>query len=133
MAQVASAGTEAVLTRDSCAQAWLRHGTAYLFISHDLKVVRAICHQVMVMRKGRIVESGNTELTISSPREDYTRRLVNAALTVEAWGSQRQALVRQRRPSAPTLCPDPLPLRSAGAGLGIDLLQPSASSSRRSR
>jgi peptide/nickel transport system ATP-binding protein len=61
-----------------------RYGITYLFISHDLKVVRAICHRVMVMRKGCIVESGDTELVMSSPREEYTRRLVNAALAVEA-------------------------------------------------
>jgi ABC-type cobalamin/Fe3+-siderophores transport system ATPase subunit len=41
-----------------------RYGMTYLFISHNLKVVRAICHRVMVMRKGRIVEGGDTELVI---------------------------------------------------------------------
>jgi peptide/nickel transport system ATP-binding protein len=61
-----------------------RYGLTYLFISHDLKVVRALCHRVMVMRKGRVVESGETEQIMSSPQEDYTRRLVNAALAVEA-------------------------------------------------
>jgi peptide/nickel transport system ATP-binding protein len=61
-----------------------RYGLTYLFISHDLKVVRALCHRVMVMRKGRVVESGETEQIMSSPQEDYTRRLVNAAIAVEA-------------------------------------------------
>ncbi|MBO1908781.1 ABC transporter ATP-binding protein [Microvirga sp. 3-52] len=61
-----------------------RYGLTYLFISHDLKVVRALCHRVVVMRKGRVVETGNTEQVMSSPQEDYTRKLVNAALAVEA-------------------------------------------------
>jgi ABC-type microcin C transport system duplicated ATPase subunit YejF len=60
-----------------------RYGLTYLFISHDLKVVRALCHRVVVMRKGRVVETGNTEQVMSSPQEDYTRKLVNAALAVE--------------------------------------------------
>ena len=59
-------------------------GLAYLFISHDLKVVRALCHRVVVMCAGKVVEAGDTDQIMDSPREDYTRRLVRAALEVEA-------------------------------------------------
>jgi peptide/nickel transport system ATP-binding protein len=61
-----------------------RHGLTYLFISHDLKVVRALCHRVIVMCGGKVVEAGETEEIMDAPREDYTKRLVRAALEVEA-------------------------------------------------
>jgi peptide/nickel transport system ATP-binding protein len=61
-----------------------RRGLAYLFISHDLKVVRALCHRVIVMCAGKVVEAGDTDQIMEAPREDYTKRLVRAALEVEA-------------------------------------------------
>jgi microcin C transport system ATP-binding protein len=57
-----------------------KHGVAYLFITHDLAVIKAIAHRVMVMRGGEVVESGYTEEVLSRPREEYTWQLVNAAL-----------------------------------------------------
>ena len=57
---------------------------SYLFISHDLKVVRALCHRVMVMKEGRVVEEGPTEAVLENPETDYTRRLVDAAFEVVA-------------------------------------------------
>ena len=57
-----------------------RHHMAYMFISHDLKVVRALSHYIIVMRRGRIVEQGPTETLFRSPREEYTRTLMAAAL-----------------------------------------------------
>jgi microcin C transport system ATP-binding protein len=55
------------------------HGLAYLFISHDLKVVRALSHHVIVMRQGDVVETGTTEALFRNPRHEYTRELMRAA------------------------------------------------------
>ena len=59
------------------------HGLAYLFISHDLRVVRAMAHQIMVMRAGEVVEQGPTDALFAAPRHDYTRRLIAAAFLSE--------------------------------------------------
>ncbi|MGB7479854.1 MAG: ATP-binding cassette domain-containing protein, partial [Burkholderiaceae bacterium] len=56
-----------------------RHGIAYLFISHDLAVIRAMAHRVMVMKDGKVVEAGSTEAVLSNPAEPYTRRLLAAS------------------------------------------------------
>ncbi|MFW2372339.1 MAG: ABC transporter ATP-binding protein [Gammaproteobacteria bacterium] len=56
------------------------YGMSYLFISHDLKVIRAISHRVMVMHQGRVVEQGDTETLFNNPEHDYTHQLLNAAL-----------------------------------------------------
>ena len=61
-----------------------RHGLAYLFISHDLKVVRALAHRIVVLREGRIVEQGTAEEVFADPREEYTRALMKAAFALEA-------------------------------------------------
>ena len=57
-----------------------KHGLAYLFISHDLKVIRALCHHVLVMFNGRIIESGPTVHVLENPQNSYTKDLINAAL-----------------------------------------------------
>ncbi len=59
------------------------HGLAYLFISHDLRVVRALSHQVMVMRAGDVVESGPVDQVFDTPQTDYTRALMAAAFDME--------------------------------------------------
>ena len=61
-----------------------RYDLAYLFISHDLKVVRALAHHVIVMRRGRVVEEGPAEALFASPREAYTRALMAAAFDLAA-------------------------------------------------
>jgi microcin C transport system ATP-binding protein len=56
-----------------------RHGMAYVFITHDLAVVRAMAHQVLVMKDGKVVESGATEEVMQRPQHTYTQRLLAAA------------------------------------------------------
>jgi microcin C transport system ATP-binding protein len=63
-----------------------RHGLAYVFISHDLKVVKALAAQVIVMRHGKVVESGPAAQVFAAPRDEYTRALFAAAFRVEAEG-----------------------------------------------
>jgi microcin C transport system ATP-binding protein len=60
-----------------------KHNLAYIFISHDLRVVRAMSHQVMVMRAGKVVESGDAAAIFDHPKEDYTKALIAAALNIE--------------------------------------------------
>ncbi len=55
-----------------------KHGLAYLFISHDLRVVRAMAHQVMVMKQGDVVEAGRAADLFANPQSDYTRTLLAA-------------------------------------------------------
>jgi len=57
-----------------------RHGMAYIFISHDLKVIRAMAHRVMVMKHGQVVEEGETERLFEQPEHPYTKALLEAAL-----------------------------------------------------
>ncbi|MBU1193535.1 MAG: ABC transporter ATP-binding protein [Proteobacteria bacterium] len=54
-------------------------GLTYIFISHDLKVVRSICHDIVVMKDGIIVEAGNSDRIFSHPEHEYTRKLMNTA------------------------------------------------------
>ncbi len=60
------------------------HRLGYLFISHDLKVVRALAHRLVVLRHGRVVEHGLAAEVLAHPREDYTRALMAAAFGLEA-------------------------------------------------
>jgi microcin C transport system ATP-binding protein len=60
-----------------------RHRLAYLFISHDLKVVRAMSDEILVMRDGRVVEQGPTEQIFEQPQQPYTRALMAAAFDLE--------------------------------------------------
>ncbi|MCY4049630.1 MAG: ATP-binding cassette domain-containing protein, partial [Hyphomicrobiales bacterium] len=60
-----------------------RYGLAYLFISHDLKVVRALANELLVMRGGKVMEQGAAKQVFSSPEMDYTRALMRAAFELE--------------------------------------------------
>ena len=66
-----------------------KYALSYLFISHDLKVVRALSHRILVMRAGEIVEAGPAEQITSAPKTDYARALMAAAfdLTATAGGA----------------------------------------------
>jgi microcin C transport system ATP-binding protein len=79
-----------------------RRGLTYMFISHDLKVVRALANQLIVMRNGKIVEQGSAADIFAEPRSDYTKALMAAAFDV--------AVV-----DAPTLDPAPLSDRDNSA------------------
>ena len=59
-----------------------RHNLAYLFISHDLKVVRALANNVIVMRNGKVVEAGTAEQIFTRPQSDYTKALIAAAFDI---------------------------------------------------
>jgi len=60
-----------------------RHGLTYLFISHDLKVVRALAHEILVMKDGKIVEAGSADAILNTPQHPYTRALMTAAFDLQ--------------------------------------------------
>jgi microcin C transport system ATP-binding protein len=64
----------------------IRHGLSYIFISHDLRVVRSLCHDVIIMRHGRVVERGPAEQIFNHPQESYTRELLSTAFSQERFG-----------------------------------------------
>ncbi len=58
-------------------------GLTYIFISHDLRVVRAISHKILVMKDGKIVEQGSAKDVFESPKQEYTQKLFKAAFLEE--------------------------------------------------
>jgi microcin C transport system ATP-binding protein len=60
-----------------------KHNLSYLFISHDLRVVKALANHVLVMRNGKAVEYGPAEEIFEAPKTDYTRALMAAAFRLE--------------------------------------------------
>ena len=60
-----------------------KHGLAYVFVCHDLRVVRALAHKVVVMQNGDVVESGDSASLFAAPRTEYTRTLLAAAFDLE--------------------------------------------------
>jgi microcin C transport system ATP-binding protein len=63
-----------------------RRGLSYIFISHDLRVVRRLCHEILIMKAGKIVEAGPTRRVMENPREPYTRELLRAAFAETTTG-----------------------------------------------
>jgi microcin C transport system ATP-binding protein len=61
-----------------------KHNLAYLFISHDLRVVRAMAHELIVMKNGKVVEHGKSENIFNNPQKPYTQTLLEAALNLKA-------------------------------------------------
>lgn len=61
-----------------------KYGLAYIFISHDLRVIRAMSHKILVMKDGKVVESGDSQSIFSAPQQDYTKRLLAASINYEA-------------------------------------------------
>lgn len=60
-----------------------KHNLSYMFISHDLRVVRAMSHNVLVMKDGKIIEQGSAQDIFNSPKEQYTKTLLNAAMNLK--------------------------------------------------
>ncbi|MCR5301328.1 MAG: ABC transporter ATP-binding protein [Lachnospiraceae bacterium] len=80
-------------------------GTAILFISHDLSVVRSLCGRVVVMNRGRIVEQGDAEEVFNNPKEEYTKNLIEAIpkfckIAVPKKNTDRKPLLEVRSVSA---------------------------------
>jgi microcin C transport system ATP-binding protein len=61
-----------------------KHRLAYMFISHDLRVVRALADEVVVLKDGRVVEQGPADAIFDRPREAYTKALMAAAFELRA-------------------------------------------------
>ena len=61
-----------------------RHRLAYLFISHDLRVVRALSHRIIVLKDGQVVEAGEAEALTAAPTQPYTRSLMAAAFDLRS-------------------------------------------------
>ena len=70
----------------------IRHKLAYLFISHDLKVVRALADEVVVLRHGKVVERGSARQVFDQPQTPYTQALIAAAFNLEAIGADRSVV-----------------------------------------
>ena len=65
-----------------------KRGLAYMFISHDLKVVKALANEVIVMRAGKVVEQGPSKQIFEKPKTDYTKKLMTAAFDLKVIGSE---------------------------------------------
>jgi ABC-type glutathione transport system ATPase component len=70
-------------------------GLSYIFISHDLAIVRHLCSRIIVLRSGRIVEEGASDRVVREPEEDYTRALISAAPDVDSVRDARAQAARE--------------------------------------
>ena len=68
-----------------------KHGLSYLFISHDLKVVKAMANEMIVMRAGKVEEHGTAAEIFAAPKSDYTKALMSAAFLHSVNGKAGEA------------------------------------------
>ncbi|WP_228783165.1 ABC transporter ATP-binding protein [Nocardia cyriacigeorgica] len=78
------------------------HGLSYLFVSHDLSVVRNLAHDIAVMYRGKIVESGPAEQIFGNPEHEYTRSLIDAVPEPVVQGKEARCESEQRRDDGPS-------------------------------
>ena len=57
-----------------------KYNISYIFISHDMNAVRAMSHQIMVMKDGKVIEQGSTKQIFEQPQQPYTQQLIQASL-----------------------------------------------------
>jgi ABC-type glutathione transport system ATPase component len=86
-----------------------RTGVAYLFVSHDLSVVRRVSHRVAVMRGGRIVETGDAVTVTEAPSDPYTQRLLLAAPVADPAEQARRREARRRHAALDRVAADSAP------------------------
>ncbi len=72
------------------------HSLSYVFITHDLSVVRHLCQRVLVLRKGRVVETGEMHEVMHNPQDPYTQRLILAAPAVDPTEQKERRLARRQ-------------------------------------
>ena len=90
-------------------------GITYVFVSHDLAVVQQVSDEIVVMRRGEVVERGTTDDVLASPQHEYTQQLMDA-VPREGWVPQRSAHRLGRPVSRLVGMPDrPSPRREASA------------------
>ena len=56
----------------------------YIFISHDLRVVKSLAHKIIVLKNGKIVEKGNSKDIFTNPKQSYTKKLISAAFEIKS-------------------------------------------------
>jgi microcin C transport system ATP-binding protein len=71
---------------------------AFMFISHDMAVIRAMSHKMIVMKRGKVVEAGPTEQIFNSPKEEYTRELITAAMEISTRKARDAAAMKAEEP-----------------------------------
>ncbi|WP_417510049.1 ATP-binding cassette domain-containing protein [Microbacterium sp.] len=111
-----------------------RTGVAYLFVSHDLNVVRVLCHRVAVMRAGEIVECGDGDIVTSNPTHPYTRRLLLASPVADpATQAERRTLLQSTALNSAAPEPDQKELHDTRSFALTQRSQPRSRGRRRSQ